>query len=450
MELLVTMVEKVCVIVLLGYVVSRAPFFRAYLTGGRPRARDLLAMVATFGLFSVYGTLGGTRIGEAVINVRDAGPMIAGLVGGPLPGLLAGLAGGLHRLWLGLGDMGEWQRLGYTCIPCSLSTVLVGLLAGLVRRRWGVLRIHWAVVFALLGESIHMLLGLLLAGDPARWLEAASIIQAWDLVISRATAPMVLANGLGVGIFFFALQNYRNELRTAQERDEFYRQVERRNVELQTVYQISQDITSSLELDQTLQTVLERVRQIVSYDGAEICLYDEAEHLLRVRAWAGSDNVPADTRGRVYRLGEGYTGWIGERRRSLLVPDVEAERAQRPVADEVLLKSFLGAPLMVGSKMVGTLELISAQPEAFDEHARQLLETVAPQAAIAIQNAEQVLERERLLKQQIEQLRIKVDEAKRARQVAQITETEYFRGLQERARKMRRMSASSSPEQETD
>lgn len=49
----------------------------------------------------------------------------------------------------------------------------------------------------------------------------------------------------------------------------------------------------------------------------------------------------------------------------------------------------------------------------------------------------QVLERERQLKEQIEQLRIQIDEAKLARQVAEITETEYFQELQERAQRMR-------------
>ncbi|MBN1978733.1 MAG: hypothetical protein JW918_15150 [Anaerolineae bacterium] len=41
------------------------------------------------------------------------------------------------------------------------------------------------------------------------------------------------------------------------------------------------------------------------------------------------------------------------------------------------------------------------------------------------------------MKEQIEQLRIQIDEAKLARQVAEITETEYFQELQERAQRMR-------------
>ncbi|HDQ72646.1 MAG TPA: GAF domain-containing protein, partial [Chloroflexi bacterium] len=338
--------------------------------------------------------------------------------------------------------------------PCSLSTVLLGWLAGLIRRRWGLLDIQSATLFALGGEGLHMLLGLLLAGDPARWFAAESIAQSWDLVISRAAIPMILANGVGVGVFFFALHNYLNELRTTQERDDFYSQVERRNAELQAVYQISQDISASLELDQTLQAILTQVRRMIAYDAAEICLYQEQEETLRVRAWIGSEQIAVDTRGQSYHVGEGYTGWIGEHQESLLIPDIETHHAQRPIsrqaAEGVPIRAYLGVPLLVGQKLVGTLELVNTQTKAFDEHTRQLLETIAPQAAIAIQNAEHVLERERRLKEQIQHLRIEIDEAKRERQVAEITETEYFRQLQDKAHRFRESRARESKEDTLD
>jgi HAMP domain-containing protein/putative methionine-R-sulfoxide reductase with GAF domain len=230
--------------------------------------------------------------------------------------------------------------------------------------------------------------------------------------------------------------------------------LKRRDTELRTIYQISQDITASLELDQTLQAILEQVRPIIAYDGAEICLYDEAEDVLRVQAWARADAVLADTRERSYRLGEGYTGWVGQHRQSLLVSNADTYQDQQPVtrqvADGVQLNSYLGVPLVANQKMVGTLELVSTRQGAFDEHARQLLETVAPQAAIAIANAAQVLERERRLKEQIQQLRIEVDEAKKARQVAEITTTEYFQKLQAEAQRLRDEMRAPSQGQEED
>jgi transcriptional regulator with GAF, ATPase, and Fis domain len=223
--------------------------------------------------------------------------------------------------------------------------------------------------------------------------------------------------------------------------------LQRRDVELRTIYQISQDITASLELDQTLRTVLEQVRQMIAYDGAEICLREE-DGVLRARAWAGFGQIRIEADGRVYQSGEGYTGWIGECRQSLLVPDVDAYHEQQPVtrqiadgstqSEEVVMNSYLGAPLLVGQKVVGTLELAGVRKGAFDEHSRQLLETIAPQAAIAIDNAVRVLERERRLKEQIAQLHIQIDHSKRDRQVAEIAETDYFQQLQEKAQQMRK------------
>jgi nitrate/nitrite-specific signal transduction histidine kinase len=222
-----------------------------------------------------------------------------------------------------------------------------------------------------------------------------------------------------------------------------------RDVELRAIYQISQDITASLELDQTLQTVLEQVGQMIAYDGAEICLYEETGAVLRARAWAELGQVQMGTDGHVYRVGEGYTGWIGEHRQSLLAPDVDLHRAQQPVTRQVaampgqdavegmVMNSYLGVPLLVGQKMIGTLELVSVHKGAFDEHSRQLLETIAPQAAIAIDNAVQVLERERRLREQIAQLHIQINQSKRDRQVAEIAGTDYFQQLQEKAQQMR-------------
>ncbi|MBN1146148.1 MAG: GAF domain-containing protein [Anaerolineales bacterium] len=216
----------------------------------------------------------------------------------------------------------------------------------------------------------------------------------------------------------------------------------RRQIELHTIYQVSQDITASLELERTLCTVLERVRQIIDYTGGRICLYDERADMLEARARMGSRGMQIDASGRLYRPGEGYPGWVAARRRGLLVPDLAALDAQEPsprhLPEGVESGGYLGVPLVVGQKLVGVLELVSADAFTFDEHARQLLEAIAPQAAIAIQNAAQVLERERALKEQIEQLRIEIDESRRQKQVQAITGTEYYRQLRQTARQMRR------------
>ncbi|MBN1486262.1 MAG: GAF domain-containing protein [Anaerolineae bacterium] len=228
-----------------------------------------------------------------------------------------------------------------------------------------------------------------------------------------------------------------------------YQEAQQRNAELQTVYEIAQDITAnSITPNKTLQTILARVEQIIPYDGGEICLYVPENNGLLVRAWKGHPGF--DSRGRIYKLGEGFTGGIAQQQRSLLVPDIEQHPTIKAVHTQLgkssFVRSFVGVPLLVGERLVGTLELVSQEPGAFDEHVQRLLEIISPQAAIAIDNAQQVELRERKLKQQIAQLRIEIDEAKKSQQVAQITESEYFQTLHKRAKELREQKSQTTDE----
>ena len=76
-------------------------------------------------------------------------------------------------------------------------------------------------------------------------------------------------------------------------------------------------------------------------------------------------------------------------------------------------------------------------PYGFDENNLHVLETIAAQISVAIFNAQEVETREHKLKEQIRELRIQVDETKRASKVEQIVNTDYFQNLQEKAERIR-------------
>jgi GAF domain-containing protein len=219
-----------------------------------------------------------------------------------------------------------------------------------------------------------------------------------------------------------------------------YDEVAQRNIELGMVYQIAQAITaSSNDPAETLNTILDRVQQMIPFDEGEICLYVPEENALRVRGWKGRTGS-IDWRERRYPLGQGFTGGVGQSRRSFLSADITKEPGVKPIYGQVVenpVRSYVGVPLLVGDRLVGTMQLVSTEADQFDEHSRQLLETIALQAAVAIETAQRVEAREAELQAQIAQLRIEVDEAKRARQVAEVTETEFFTQLQSQARTLR-------------
>ena len=102
--------------------------------------------------------------------------------------------------------------------------------------------------------------------------------------------------------------------------------------------------------------------------------------------------------------------------------------------------SFLVVPLKNGEdRVIGVIQLINAQaPEtgaviAFDPDLQRVVESLAALAGVAL---ESYLRMEGL-RQEVRELRIEIDETKKARQVAEITETDYFQQLQQRAKDLR-------------
>ncbi len=149
----------------------------------RARLLDYGIFVVVFGLFSIFGTyIGMPGSYGAITNIRDLAPIVAGLVAGPYVGLAVGLIGGVHRLFLG----------GTTGVACSLSTILAGLLAGVVYRlnKRKLLGIIPAILFAVGIELLHAGLALLIS----RPFDAA--VE----VVRTSIPPMLIAVPLGVGI----------------------------------------------------------------------------------------------------------------------------------------------------------------------------------------------------------------------------------------------------------
>ena len=87
------------------------------------KRRILVGVV--FGLFSVLSTHFGVNYDGMVVNVRDLGPMSAGLFFDPVSGIIAGLIGGIERYFAG-----QYLNIGvFTMKACSIATCLAGFFA---------------------------------------------------------------------------------------------------------------------------------------------------------------------------------------------------------------------------------------------------------------------------------------------------------------------------------
>ena len=218
---LLVLLQLICVIVVVAYLLTRSRFFPDVLDG-HPAVKIQILLVLVFGALSVYGTVAGVEFIGAIVNVRDLGPMLAGLLGGPYVGLGAGLIGAAYRMSLG----------GFSVYSCSLATVLAGLFGGLIwlakKRKFAGITI--AVLFAVLMEVLHMLLALAICRP---FDQALALVQ-------TATIPMIVANAAGIFVFAFIVENLQNERKMQEERDNLVREMERKNTELAIAAEIQQ------------------------------------------------------------------------------------------------------------------------------------------------------------------------------------------------------------------
>ena len=194
-DLILDLVAKVCVVIVFIYLVTRTRYFTEILDK-QFNVKNQIALILIFGIFAIYSTYSGIKLPSgAIANIRDLGPIVAGLIGGPVMGLGAGLIGGVHRYFLG----------GLTQIACPLATVIAGLAAGMIYKwqKGKFIGIWRATLFAILIESLHMGLILLIARPYSEALQVVKLIG----------LPMILANSVGVAISALIFSNLIKERR---------------------------------------------------------------------------------------------------------------------------------------------------------------------------------------------------------------------------------------------
>jgi len=213
-----------------------------------------------------------------------------------------------------------------------------------------------------------------------------------------------------------------------------------RLAELGAIYDIGRTISASIDLEQTTATLAESLRSAIPYDAAEITLFDEAQGRLTLVHAVGGEPVEQP---RMYAADLGLLGQLVQQRASILASDLGALPATQSEGDLqrswrlLQPQAYLGVPLQVRGKLIGAIELVSREAGRFTADHLRVVETIAGQAAVSIQNAQEVQVREAQLKAQIQNLRIEIDEIKRSKQVEEIVDTDYFQRLSVQAKKLR-------------
>ena len=181
-ELLITLFENFGIIAAAAFLLLSWGAFRK-LVLKETTLKDKFVLILFFGTFGILGTYVGVPVEGAIANLRAMAVITAGLFGGPVVGIGAGLISGGHMILIDIG--------GFACIPSGLSTFLEGMAAGLISARLkekeSVLNWRLAVVIGLAGETIHMLMVLALARPFENALHLVEIVS----------FPMIFLNSMG-------------------------------------------------------------------------------------------------------------------------------------------------------------------------------------------------------------------------------------------------------------
>ena len=162
--------------------------------------------------------------------------------------------------------------------------------------------------------------------------------------------------------------------------------------ELQALGEVGQAVSSTLDLETVLTTIVSRAVELSGTDGGTVYEYDEAaeEFILRATHNLGEEDVEL-RRGIRLRKGEGVTGRMVLARGPVQVPDITAPGAYDSRLRKGLLRSgakaVLAVPLFREDHLIGGLVVNRNSPGEFLPEVVALLQTFATQSALAIQNA---------------------------------------------------------------
>ncbi|HSG48126.1 MAG TPA: GAF domain-containing protein, partial [Longimicrobiales bacterium] len=154
-----------------------------------------------------------------------------------------------------------------------------------------------------------------------------------------------------------------------------------------------QDLSQQLELSELLQSVVERAVALLGVTGGELAIYDDERRELEIVA---SHNIGSDSTGTRMKPGEGAMGQVAETMEPLIIEDYRTWARASEKYTDTTARGVMVVPLMVGSRLVGTLASVHTEADrTFGSSDLRLLNMFAPQAAVAIENARLYTEAQR-------------------------------------------------------
>ncbi len=176
-------------------------------------------------------------------------------------------------------------------------------------------------------------------------------------------------------------------IRDVTETKELELQISKARQDLSALNTIASVVSQSLDLDTVLNSALDKALEIMKANTGGILLLDEESQMLSYRVHRGLSKEYVQKM--CCHLGEGIAGRVAQNGETILVEDISTDsRAAHPglIAAEGL-RVFASVPLRSKDKVLGVLNIASHKARKFSSEDIQFLDSIAPQIAIAIENA---------------------------------------------------------------
>jgi sigma-B regulation protein RsbU (phosphoserine phosphatase) len=268
------------------------------------------------------------------------------------------------------------------------------------------LRVRYSVGFTGDAKSLRVKVGRGVTGTAAATRKPVVVedvsqfpayIPAVEGIQSEVAVPMILQDRV-VGVIDIQSRekNYFSDGRKVElveliagrvalsvENARLYRSTARQAKTLTTLVEIAHEFTGILRVEELLPKLAEAVRRLIGYDGFSIMRMDQERQVLYHYFGMVFDQRVKE-RG-VIPLGKGICGIAASHKESLLVPDVTKDL--RYINMNPATRSELSVPLVVKDEVIGVLDLESTRKGFFTPRHQQMMELLAPQVAIALENA---------------------------------------------------------------
>jgi len=182
------------------------------------------------------------------------------------------------------------------------------------------------------------------------------------------------------------LQSLANQAAVAIDNAQLFRAEQRRAEEFRVISEVGRRITSILPVDELLMEIARLLKETLGYYLVGIALIEGDELIFKAGAGAVWE-TPGFEPPRLKVGQTGITGWVAQGGEPLLVPDVSQEPRYYSIPQATEIQSELAVPLKTKEAVIGVLHVQSDRRDAFDESDLAVLQSLAHQAAIAIDNA---------------------------------------------------------------